>query len=171
MNSRISHGTPSTGAARPARVGQRSGRNRAGHCRTGGAHRHAGAGVAPSVSPPGPGRAGRCPPSGRPRRHDEAARGCVIALARTKPLSLGYPCALWPLARLPQALRERHEVGVTPATIRTWLQAEGLVWTRQQRGCQVQVFAAFVANRGPSSRPPRGRTRSGASSVSTTSDP
>ena len=107
------------------------------------------------------------PRSGRPRRHDEAARGCVIALARTKPLSLGYPFALWTLARLQQALRERHEVCVTPATIWKWLQAEGLAWKRQQSWLQVQVDPAFVEKRGPSSRPTHSRSRSGGSSVST----
>lgn len=111
------------------------------------------------------------PRSGRPRQHDENARGTVIALARTKPLSLGYPFALWTLARLQQALRERHEVCVTPATIWKWLQAEGLVWKRQQSWFQVKVEPAFVEKRGPSSRPTRGRTRSGASAASTNSDP
>jgi putative transposase len=48
------------------------------------------------------------PRSGRPRRHDEAARGRVIARARTTPRGLGYPCALWTVARLRQALLERH---------------------------------------------------------------
>lgn len=56
----------------------------------------------------------------------------MIALARTKPRHLGYPFALWTLARLPQAFQERHGLGVTPATIWKWLQAEGLVWKRQQ---------------------------------------
>ena len=40
------------------------------------------------------------PRSGCPRRHDESARGTVIALTRIKPRSLGLPCALWTLARL-----------------------------------------------------------------------
>jgi transposase len=61
------------------------------------------------------------PRSGRPRRHDETARGTVIALARTKPQSLGLPFALWTLGRLQQALQERHGLYVTPATIWKWL--------------------------------------------------
>jgi transposase len=40
------------------------------------------------------------PRSGRPRQHDETARGTVIALARTRPRRLGSPSALWTLARL-----------------------------------------------------------------------
>jgi transposase len=93
----------------------------------------------------------------------------VIALARTNPRSLGLPFALWTLARLQQALQERHGFHVTPVTIWKWLQAEGLVWKRQQSWFQVQVQgdAAFVEKRGPSSRPTRSRSRSGGSSAST----
>ena len=76
-------------------------------------HRHGPAGLADA------------PRAGRPRRHDETARGTVMAQARTKPRSLGYPFALWTLARLQQALQERHALPVTPATIWKWLQAEG----------------------------------------------
>jgi transposase len=106
------------------------------------------------------------PRAGRPRRHDETTRGTVIALARTKPRSLGLPFALWTLARLQQALQERHGLCVTPATIWKWLQAEGLVWKRQQSWFQVTVDAAFIAKRGPSSRRTRSRSPSGALSAS-----
>jgi transposase len=118
-------------------------------------HRHGRAGLADA------------PRAGRPRRHDETVRGQVIALARTKPQSLGLPCALWTLARLQQALRERRGLGVTPATIWKWLQAEGLVWKRQQSWFQVAGDEAFAETRGPSSRPPRRWARSGGSCVST----
>jgi transposase len=67
------------------------------------------------------------PRAGRSRRHDETTRETVIALARTKPHSLGYPVALWTFARLQQALQEHHGRCVTPATLWKWLQAEGLV--------------------------------------------
>jgi transposase len=107
------------------------------------------------------------PRSGRPRQHDDTARGTVIALARTKPRSLGCSFALWTLARLQQALQERHGLHVTPATIWKWLQAEGLVWKRQQSWFQVQGDAAFVENRGPSSRRTRRRSRSDGSCAST----
>jgi transposase len=73
----------------------------------------------------------------------------VIALARTKPRSLGLPFALWTLARLQQALRDRHGIRVTPATNWKWLQAEGFVWKRQQGWFQAQVDAVFVETRGP----------------------
>jgi transposase len=106
---------------------------------------------------------------GRPRRHDETARGTVIALARTKPQHLGYPFALWTLARLQRALQERHGLHVTPATIWKWLQAEGLVWTRQQSWFQVKVDAAFAEKRGPSSRLTRRRAQRGGSFASTNS--
>jgi transposase len=117
-------------------------------------HRHGLAGLADA------------PRAGRPRRHDEAVRGQVIALARTKPRSLGYPFALWTLVRLQQALQERHGLGVTSATIWKWLQAEGLVWKRQQSWFHVTVDAAFVEKRGPSSGPTPSRSRRGGSAAS-----
>ena len=92
-----------------------------------------------------------------------------MALARTKPQSLGWPFALWTLARLQQALHERHGLWVTPATIWKWLQAEGLAWKRQQSWFHVRVDAAFTEKRGPSSRPIRGRSQSGGLSASTSS--
>jgi transposase len=94
------------------------------------------------------------------------ARRTVVALARTMPRSLGLPFALWTLARLQQALQERHGLGVTPATIWKWLKAEGLVWKRQQRWFDVTVDAAFVAKRGRSSKPTRCRSRSAGSAAS-----
>jgi transposase len=106
---------------------------------------------------------------GRPRRHDETARGTVIALARTKPQRLGYPFALWTLARLQQALQERHGLQVTPATIWKWLQAEGLHWKRQQSWFQVKVDATFAEKRGPSSRPTRSGGQRGGLFASTNS--
>jgi transposase len=109
------------------------------------------------------------PRSGRPRQHDETARGTVVALARTKPRTLGLPFALWTLARLQQALRERHGLEVTAATIWKWLRAEGLVWKYQQSWFQVTVDADFVEKRGASSRPTRSRSRNDASSASMSS--
>ena len=104
---------------------------------------------------------------GRPRRHDEAARSSVIALARTKPRNLGYPFELWTLARLQRAIQERLGLQVTQGTIWKWLQAEGLVWKRQQSWFQVTVDAAFAEKRGPSSRRIRSRSQGGGSSAST----
>jgi putative transposase len=106
------------------------------------------------------------PHAGRPRQHDETTRGTVVALARTQPRGLGLPFALWTLARLQQALQERHGLWVTPATVWKWLQAEGLVWKRQQSWFQVTGDAAFVANRGQSAKPTRSRSRRGGSSAS-----
>jgi transposase len=106
------------------------------------------------------------PRAGRPRQHDESIRGTVVALARTKPRHLGYPFELWTLARLQQALQERHTLHVTPATIWKWLKAEGLVWKRQQSWFHVTVDAAFVEKRGRSSRPTRSRFRDDGSSAS-----
>jgi transposase len=105
------------------------------------------------------------PRSGRPRPHEATARGTGSALARTKPRRLGYPFALWPRARLPQARQARHRLQVTPATIWPWRHAEGLVWKRQQRWFQGQEDAAIVEHRGPSSRPTPRRSRRGGSSA------
>jgi transposase len=117
-------------------------------------HRHGLAGLADA------------PRSGRPRHHDETVRGTVIALARTKPHRLGLPFALWTLARVHQALQERHGLHVTPATIWKWPQAEGFVWKRQQSWFQVQVDPAFSEKRGALSKPTRTRARGAGSSVS-----
>jgi putative transposase len=105
----------------------------------------------------------------RVNRHSLAGLADAPRSGRTKPQSLGVPCALWPLARLQQALQERHGLWVTPATIWKWLQAEGLAWKRQQSWFHVRVDAAFTEKRGPSSRPIRGRSQSGGSSASTNS--
>jgi putative transposase len=107
------------------------------------------------------------PRCGRPRRHDKTARGTALALAYTTPCSVSLPFALWTLAWLRQALHERHWLRVTPAMIWKWLQAEGLVWGRQQSWFQVTVDSAFVEKRGPSSKPTRSRYRSAGSSAST----
>jgi transposase len=88
---------------------------------------------------------------------------------RTKPRSLGFPFALWTLARLQQALQERHALHVTPATIWKWLQVEGLVWKRQQNWFHVTVDAAFAEKRGPSSRRTRSQSRGVGSSAWTSS--
>jgi transposase len=106
------------------------------------------------------------PRSGRPRRHNETTRGTVIALARTKPHSLGLPFALWTLARLQQTLQGRHGLHVTPATIWKW-KAEGLLWKRQQSWFQATVDADFVAKRGRSSRLTRRQSQVAGSSAST----
>jgi len=71
------------------------------------------------------------------------------------------------LARLQQARHERHGLWVTPATLWKWLQAEGLVWKRQQSWFQVPVDPAFRETRGAFSKPPRSRSRHGGSAVST----
>jgi transposase len=103
---------------------------------------------------------------GRPRRHDETARSTVMALARTTPRRLGSPFELWPLARLQRAIQARGGRQVAQGTIWKWLQAEGVVWKRQQRWFQVTVDAAFLEKRGPSSRPTRSRSQAAGSAAS-----
>lgn len=118
-------------------------------------HRHGLAGLADA------------PRSGRSRQHDETVRGTAIALARTKPRRLGLPFALWTLARLQQALQEHQGLHVTPATIWKWLQAEDLVWKRQQSWFQVQVDPAFIEKKEALSKPTCTQSRGAGSSVST----
>jgi len=103
---------------------------------------------------------------GRPRRQDETARGTVIARARPQPRSLGSPFELWTLARLQRAIQERVGLQVAQGTIGKWLQAEGLLWKRQQSWFQVTVNASFAEKRGLSSRRTRSRSRRAGSSVS-----
>ena len=89
-------------------------------------------------------------------------------LAWPMPPALGVHAAfeLWTLARLPRAIHERVRLQVAQGTIWKWLQAEGLVWKRQQSWFQVTVDTAFVEKRGPSSRPIRSRSQNGGLSAS-----
>jgi transposase len=70
--------------------------------------------------------------SGRPRTHSEQVRGKVVALARQKPRTFGYPFELWTLERLQTALEEREGIHLSDSTIWTWLDEEGLQWRRQE---------------------------------------
>lgn len=72
------------------------------------------------------------PRSGRKRTHSQEVRSALISLALQKPRSLGYPFALWTLARLQQAFAERQGLHLSDSTIWTWLDEEGFKWKRQQ---------------------------------------
>jgi transposase len=93
--------------------------------------------------------------SGRPVTHTEAVRSQVIDLALQKPESLGYPFALWTLARLQTAFQERTDLHLSRSTLWEWLKAEGLDWKRQQSWfhAPAQHDPEFVEKRGPSSGP------------------
>jgi hypothetical protein len=88
-----------------------------------------------------------------------------MAWTRTKPRRLEVPCALRTLGRLQQALREHHGRDVTPATIRKWLQAQGVVWKRQQSWFPVEPEAALAEQRGVSSTPTPSPSRNDGSSA------
>lgn len=72
------------------------------------------------------------PKAGRPRTHSQNVRSALIALARQKPESLGYPFKLWTLERLQIAFRERNDVHLSDSTIWEWIEAEGFRWKRQE---------------------------------------
>jgi transposase len=72
------------------------------------------------------------PRSGRPVTHTETVRSQLIDLALQKPSSLEYPFALWTLARLQTAIKERYDLHLSRSTIWQWIKAEDLHWKRQQ---------------------------------------
>lgn len=93
------------------------------------------------------------PRPGAPATHTEEVRSRVIDLALQKPASLGYPFALWTIARLQTAMQERHGLHLAQSTLWEWLDAEGLDWKRQQSWFQEpeRHDPEFVEKRGPSS--------------------
>jgi transposase len=72
------------------------------------------------------------PRPGRKPIHPPETRSALIALATQKPSSLGYPFELWTLERLQKAFQEREHTHLSDSTIWEWVEAEGLVWKRQQ---------------------------------------
>lgn len=95
------------------------------------------------------------PKTGRPRTHPIAVRSALIALARKKPESLGYPFKLWTLERLQTAFQERNGVHLSDSTIWEWVEAEGFRWKRQESWFHDAEKAdpEFVEKRGASSPP------------------
>jgi transposase len=79
----------------------------------------------------------------------------LIALARTKPDSLGYPFKLWTLERLQTAFQERNGVHLSDSTIWEWVEAEGFRWKRQESWFHdaEKQDPEFVEKRGASSPP------------------
>ena len=72
------------------------------------------------------------PKAGRPPTHDQSVRSALIALARQKPDSLGYPFKLWTLERLQTVFQERNGIHLSDSTIWEWVEAEGFKWKRQE---------------------------------------
>lgn len=72
------------------------------------------------------------PKAGRPPRHPQSVRSALIALARQKPESLGYPYKLWTLERIQRAFEERNGVHLSDSTIWEWVEAEGFRWKHQE---------------------------------------
>lgn len=95
------------------------------------------------------------PKTGRPLTHPQAVRSALIALARTKPESLGYPFKLWTLERLQTVFQEREGVHLSDSTIWEWVEGEGFRWKRQQSWFHDagKTDPEFVEKRGASSRP------------------
>lgn len=95
------------------------------------------------------------PKAGRPLTHAQTVRSALIALARTKPDSLGYPFKLWTLERLQIAFQERNGVHLSDSTIWEWVEAEGFRWKRQESWFHdaEKQDPEFVEKRGASSLP------------------
>src|SRR5512141_758184 len=95
------------------------------------------------------------PKAGRPLTHSQEVRSALIALARTKPESLGYPFTLWTLERIQTAFQEREGVHLSDSTIWEWVEAEGFRWKRQESWFHdaEKTDPEFVEKRGASSKP------------------
>ena len=95
------------------------------------------------------------PKAGRPLTHAQSVRSTLIALARTKPESLGFPFKLWTLERIQTAFQEREGVHLSDSTIWEWVEAEGFRWKRQESWFHdaEKTDPEFVEKRGASSRP------------------
>ena len=95
------------------------------------------------------------PKAGRPPTHDQNVRSALIALARTKPESLGYPFKLWTLERIQTAFQERNGIHLSDSTIWEWVEGEGFRWKRQESWFHdaEKTDPEFVEKRGASSKP------------------
>ncbi len=89
------------------------------------------------------------PRTGRPKYYTQETHGKVIALARTKPESLGYPFTCWTIRRLSTALWETERLNLAISVIWRWIKKEGLVWKKQQTWFNVPRDEEFVEKRGP----------------------
>jgi transposase len=107
--------------------------------------------------------------SGGLRRHDQTARGTVMALARPKPQRPEWALAWRTLARVQQALLQGRGLHMTPATLWKVGQGRGLALVAPQRCFQVTGATGFAEHRRPSSRPTRRRAWRGGSLASTNS--
>jgi len=87
--------------------------------------------------------------TGRPKYYTQETHGKVIALARTKPESLGYPFTCWTIRRLSTALWETERLNLAISVIWRWIKKEGLVWKKQQTWFNVPRDEEFVEKRGP----------------------
>lgn len=72
--------------------------------------------------------------TGRPARHGQNTREALIALASTKPKSIGSPYETWTLERLQQAFMQQQGVYLAEGTIWKWIEAAGLKWREQIKG-------------------------------------
>jgi transposase len=70
--------------------------------------------------------------SGRKPTYTKAARGQMIALARTEPKKHGLPFGNWTLDQLVAYMRENSKIGISRTQMARVLQAEGLRWYQEQ---------------------------------------
>jgi transposase len=88
------------------------------------------------------------PRSGRPPTYTQEQVGLVIALALTKPASLGLPFACWTLDRLQAYLHEERGIGIKRSRIDEILLAEGLRWRSHETWFGERVDPEFAEKRG-----------------------
>lgn len=72
--------------------------------------------------------------TGRPAMHSQNVRKELIALASTKPKTIGYPYESWTLERLQQAFIQQQGIYLAEGTIWKWIESSGLKWREQIKG-------------------------------------
>ena len=97
--------------------------------------------------------------SGRRPTYTPEQTATVIAMALTKPETLGLPFAAWTLDRLAAYLHEHKGIAMQRSRIDEILLHEGLRWHKHETWFGERVDAAFAEKRGRSKRSTPSRLR------------
>ncbi|GIK64397.1 MAG: hypothetical protein BroJett018_21910 [Chloroflexota bacterium] len=85
---------------------------------------------------------------GRPLKYSQAARGELIATARTHPQALGLPFGAWTLDRLTAYVNGTLGIAISRAQLARVLEAEGLRWYQEQTYFTERPDPQFAVKRG-----------------------
>ncbi len=97
--------------------------------------------------------------SGRPLAYSAGQISIVIAIALTKPETLGLPFAAWTLDRLASYLHEHKGIAMQRSRIDDILLHEGLRWQKHETWFGERGDPAFAEKRGQSKRSTPSRLR------------